>query len=322
MEGLSSRIAVVSSLGRKGKRALEDPKRAWEHLLRDVSQRVEPRFNYGIAYLERDWDHLVILDACRYDLFTEFAPRHPVFESFTDVTPVCSNASSTPMWLTRNFGDSEASRLERLNYISATPWITDIDTTKLADVRNTWEYSQDPEAHVPRPEAVTDAAIESYRNDPSRDSVIHYVQPHAPFLHCPGKYGSRGDGDGGTLNVWRELRSGRYDPEEVWQDYGQNLLTVLNEVEILVENLGGDIVVSSDHGNAFGEFGIYGHPPHAPLPSIRRVPWAKTTGKATDSYEVRGKAAMSTESVQEDPNGDTGDGRDREEQLQALGYKT
>jgi hypothetical protein len=57
-----------------------------------------------------------------------------------------------------------------------------------------------------------------------------------------------------------------------------------------------------------------------PIPSIRRVPWAKATGKATGSYEVRGKAAMSTGFDREDPGGDADE--DREEQLRALGYKT
>jgi len=309
-----------SHVQKKGRRAIEDPELAWEYVVNNVSEHTEKWVNYGIDYLERDWDHLVILDACRFDLFTEFGPRHPVYDSFTHIDSVYSNASSTPIWLERNFSNRPTSALSNINYISATPWITNVETEKLANVRQVWKYSQDPEASVPTPDALTDAAIESYRETPERRSVIHYVQPHAPFLHCAGKYDSKGDKDGGTQTVWKELRDGNFERDDIWEDYGQNLLRVLDEVEILIENLGGDIAVTSDHGNALGEWGFYGHPPHVPLPTIRRVPWAHAIGKDRRSYEIKGKVAMSNSQVSEGTTQATEE-QSRDDQLRALGYK-
>lgn len=313
-------MADVSTLLQRGKRATQEPKVAWQYVVRSLSTRAEKRFNYGLNYFTEDWDHLVILDACRYDLFTQFAPHHPAYEHFDSVDSVYSNASCTPVWLERTFGGTPAGTLAEMRYISCTPFITTVDTEKLAEVRHVWKYAYDPDAGVTKPEAVTDAAIESYRDDPSLRSVVHYVQPHAPFLHCVGKYDSRGDEAGGTQNIWHGLRDGKYDATEIWQDYGQNLLTVLDHVETLVENLGGDIVIASDHGNAFGEYGIYGHPCHVAIPAIRRVPWARVVGSDAGTYEVLGIENVSTGIGPAELKRRAFD-RERDEQLEALGYK-
>jgi hypothetical protein len=313
-------MTAVSPYFRRGERALRNPKLAWQYLVSSVSSRVETRFNYGLNYFAEDWDHLVVLDACRYDLFAEFAPRHSAYGLIDAVDAVYSNASCTPVWLSRTIGGTPPATLAEVRYVSCTPFITGVDTSHLADVEHVWRYAYDPDAGVTTPGAVTDAAIESYRADPSLRSVIHYVQPHAPFLHCVGKYDSRGDEDGGTQNIWHGLRDGTYDPADVWRDYGRNLLTVLDHVETLVRNLGGDVVVTSDHGNAFGEYGIYGHPRHVPIPPIRRVPWARTTGREDGSYEVRGVEEVSTGVGPEELKRGATDRR-RDEQLEALGYK-
>jgi hypothetical protein len=136
------------------------------------------------------------------------------------------------------------------------------------------------------PKAVTDAAIQEYRTRSPDKLVVHYEQPHAPFLHSPSKYDASGDGRGGTQDVWEGLRKGRYDKDKVWEDYGKNLLTVLDDVETLIENVSGTVVVSSDHGNAMGKWGVYGHPKNVPVPVVKKVPWAVTEGLGNDTYEL------------------------------------
>jgi hypothetical protein len=86
----------------------------------------------------------------------------------------------------------------------------------------------------------------------------------------------------------------------------------LDEVETIVQDVEGDIVVTSDHGNAMGEWGVYGHPARVPIAAIRRVPWAETQGFGNYTYKIKGKENMATDAAE----------HSLEEHLQALGYKT
>jgi len=51
------------------------------------------------------------------------------------------------------------------------------------------------------------------------------------------------------------------------------------EVRTLVENVTGRVAITADHGNLFGEWGLYGHPMHTPVPALLAVPWAETDGR-------------------------------------------
>lgn len=103
---------------------------------------------------------------------------------------------------------------------------------------------------------------------------------------------------------------GEYDGREVWEDYGENLLTILDQAETVIRNVAGDVVVTSDHGNVMGGWGVYGHPEYVPLPIIKRVPWAEATGENLDEYEVLGVEKICTGLGE----------HDLRDNLQALGY--
>ena len=59
----------------------------------------------------------------------------------------------------------------------------------------------------------------------------------------------------------------------------------------------GDVVVSSDHGNLFNDYGLglYHHPSYVPLPKVKRVPWARIEGGGRDTYEVRPTEAFGSD---------------------------
>lgn len=112
------------------------------------------------------------------------------------------------------------------------------------------------------------------------------------------------------------LKEGKFDKEEIWKDYGQNLLLVLDHVETLIKNFDGKIAVTADHGDAMGEFGLYGHPGREAAPSIRRVPWAVTSGLGLDTYEVKNIEEVTPEGDSRDTNPEL------EQHLRDLGYQT
>ena len=63
---------------------------------------------------------------------------------------------------------------------------------------------------------------------------------------------------------------------------------MLDTVEELLQNVDAEeVVVTADHGDAFGEYGVYSHPMGVPHPHVRRVPWARTTAEDIGEYTPR-----------------------------------
>jgi len=293
-------------------KGVKHPTLAAKYTLGKILRSVEPVIPLGTNVFEFDWDVLIVLDACRYDLFLEFAPQHEVYSHIDSVTHINSVASTTKKWIPRTFRDAPSQLAKNTHYVTCTGFADKtLDETELHAIDHVWEYAQDPEYNLTRPEAVTDAAIDAIWNSSAERIVVHYVQPHAPFLHCIGKYNSRGRGKHSTQNVWHGLKEGQFDKDSVWEDYGKNLLRGLDEVQTVVENTDGKIAITSDHGNAFGEWGVYGHPGYAPIKSIRKVPWVELSGLGKREYQIEGKEAMTTNT----------ESRSVDDQLAALGYR-
>jgi len=256
-----------------------------EHAWRMFLEQVGKRVNYGLDPFEREWDTLVILDACRYDLFDTFARNHALWEELTGVEDVYSCASSSREWLERLSETEYTSRKAETHLVTANGWAETVDLDGFHGIEALWK-NHSPEHGTVQPRHVTDAALRFHAASPGTKILVHYMQPHAPFLHCPGKYDSINteEGEGRSQNVWSGLQSGEYDHDEIWQDYGQNLLAVLDEVQLLVENTSGTIAITADHGNAIGEWGLFGHPEYVPAPAVKRVPWATVEGNDLDTY--------------------------------------
>ena len=249
---------------------------AYRKALHKVSKLRQP----GQNVFEEEWDVLLVVDGCRLDLFEE-AVRDGTFP-FGNGRSIWSLDSMTRAWMQKTFVESYASELERTHYICGNPFSSEaIDGEQLASLDETWRYHWDDEVGTIHPRPLTDRAIALARRlDPER-LVVHYMQPHHPFVPDPL------DGDGGlartgrhsnTANPWVALRRGEVSADRVWNAYEANLRYVLREVEALAENVDGRIAVTADHGNLFGEWGLYGHPMHTPVPALLAVPWAETDG--------------------------------------------
>lgn len=247
------------------------------------------RWNFGQKPFTEDWDVLILLDACRYDLFQEFASDHSIYNSFSSIESRYSCASTSIEWIRKVYRDGPRDVLSDTHLVSANGWEPkELNLEIFGTVSPVWEYESENKPTIP-PDVVTDAAINAGRTTDCSRMIVHYMQPHAPFLHVPGKYDSINErpGDGKSQNVWEGLREGKFDQDEVWNDYGQNLLTGLDEVERLVSNVSGKCIISADHANALGEWGVYGHPKYVIHPTVKKVPWVRfeATDKQTSDPE-------------------------------------
>jgi len=213
----------------------------------------------GNNVLEEDWDYLIVLDACRYDIFEQVNTIEGSLEKKTSV------ASTTPEWLEKTFSGF----YEDLVYVSANPHVSD---TGMDSTLNPNEHFSDyylpflredcKEFGVVVPEGVSEDARKAISNNPDKKAVFHYMQPHAPYI-----------GDKKLDGSLYELYSDGVSREELRKAYRDNLERVLDEVEDLIEDLEGKIVVTADHGEMLGEKGVYAHGRGLYLKELVEVPW-------------------------------------------------
>lgn len=255
----------------------------------------------GDPIYELDWDVLIILDACRGDLMRELltSTEYSYVRTRDSSTSV---ASMTPDWMERNFVPRYASEMEDTVYVCGNPFSEQkLDADWFRELIEVWRYGWDDGTGTQPPRPVTDEAIRQGRAMDDGRLIVHYMQPHSPFLtDSPMEEGKSLDSwpvtpDG---DVWTQLSYGELDANEVWTNYRENLELVMDELTLLLENLDADhAVVSSDHGNAIGEYGIYGHPGSMPFPFLREVPWieVETTDSGTYCPDSRPDAVTDTD---------------------------
>ena len=290
------------------------PLRRW--YLRCI-QAVGRRLSYGTPVYEADWDVLVVLDGCRPDALRAVADEYPFVGAVETRRSVGSCSSE---WLEHTFGPARfRSLVAETAMVTGNTW-TDryLDADAFAALDEVWKYAWDDErGTIPAP-AITDRAIALARErDPER-LVVHYMQPHHPFVPDPiaGDDGmARTGAASNAANPWTLLRRGESSVERVRAAYTANLRYVLDSVGVLLSNVAADrVVLTADHGNCFGEWGLYGHPMWTPVPALLRVPWVETTARdeRTRVPSLAPPTAL--------PVPDVVDGGDVRDRLDALGY--
>lgn len=242
-------------------------------------------YNYGTPIYDENWDLLVILDACRHDLMDEVVDEYDWMiknEEFVSV------GSSSPEWMEKNFTREYAAEMASTAYVTGNVFSEEyLDPDDFLVLDEVWKYEWDDEIGIIHPEPLTDRAIQVGREYSPDRMIVHYMQPHTPYLQNPFGKGVVLDEVGENRNVpFDLLRRGKLSKERHWELYRENLRTVLDVVETLLENVDAeDVVITADHGNLFGEFGLYGHPRDVPLKTLKTVPWVRTTAEDTGEYD-------------------------------------
>ena len=60
--------------------------------------------------------------------------------------------------------------------------------------------------------------------------------------------------------------------KEVWNAYKDNLQFSLKYVDELIGHLDEKVIITSDHGNCFGEMGLFAYPRKVHIPPLVDVP--------------------------------------------------
>lgn len=284
---------------------------------------------HGKNVFSEDWDILVILDACRADAIDEVAHE---YSFLSNRSSIWSRGSATREWVAHTFTQQYLSEISQTVLVTAnassrwglleepepdwprsfrqlTRWnrVRPDDFLELDEV---WRYGpKDPYSGRVVPSATTDRAIANWRSLAPNRMIVHYIPPHHPYVSRALKQNRQLTDIERT--PWEALNTGT-DRSEVWERYIDDLRWGLESVKVLIDNTEADrIVISADHGDAFGEFGIYSHP-MIPIPALRKVPWVITEGKGQNSYSPK---------LEKEKKTNEGIEAEVEEQLQRLGYK-
>lgn len=270
----------------------------------------------GVDIFAEDWDNLVILDACRYDMFEQQNTISGTLESRR------SRGASTTEFLKANFSDRN---LEDTVYVTANPQLYRNESEirpQLHAVENVWQDDGwDTENKTVLPETVTRYAQDAADRFPNKRLIVHYIQPHYPFIGSETMFdkGHLDDPNETGDNVWTQLITGEIDMsrEQIWNLYIDNLDRALPAVSELAEHLQGRTVITADHGNMVGErafpFPIreWGHPRGIYTEELVKVPWLVIEGAERRKIEA--------EQPQQSNEGDV-DSNVVADRLEHLGY--
>jgi hypothetical protein len=263
-------MSVVERLGYAAGELAQnwDSQMWWRHrigarVIGPFHTRVYPTRKGSTYVLEEDWDVLVVLDACRADLLEEVVDTGR-FDAYRRVK---SPGSRTPEWTRQNFGGR---RLGDTVYVASNGWVsTELDDT-FHELIEVWKAVEGR----CRPHHITEAAEAAHADHPDKRLIVHYLQPHRPFITS-----EVGFDEEFTDNPWRALANGEVDRETVWRLYRENLEAVFDEAYDLASGLPGRAVMTADHGNLLGErtypipIRLYGHPEGVRHPGLVDVPW-------------------------------------------------
>lgn len=267
-----------------------------------------------------NWDILVILDACRFDYFEK---------NYLDfiggsLSKVKSSGSNTAEWLKKTF-DYQYD----YTYISANPYANSLgfDLNEISGVPYSWsacnhfteiidawknKWSEEIGSVHPR-----DMNLEYFKEKDSDNIILHYLQPHEPFINVDcgscslinrtlGKiredkksqsnlrkikefFGPKIENILGKEKYWnfKDLlnlksvgsveylyRKGGID--SIFRAYEDNLRICLESLSNLLDEIEKkEVFITSDHGQAYGDEGVWFHPIENDLPVLRNVPWLK-----------------------------------------------
>ena len=289
------------------------------------------RFDVGTNVYDREWDLLVVLDACRVDALRTVAPEYDFLDG-GDIGSMWSLGSASAEWMCKTFTTDYESEIGETTYLSANPYTTKtfvdgryappkaapfgspgeevVDAAAFGELRNLYAQRRNDRFGIVMPENLTDAAIYAGRNANPERTIVHYMQPHTPYFTAALEEGR--DLTDAEYKPWSALRRGELEYNTVWEWYLDTLRAALDSVSVLLANIEAQrVVITADHGEAFGEWGVHNHLTGFPHPAVKRVPWAETTAIDARTYEPTPLVAPAET--------DTSDALVNE-QLEALGY--
>ena len=137
--------------------------------------------NQYFQVMEEDWDYLVVLDACRFDFFSDLYSRF--FKG--ELKKQISLGSSTIDWCKNTFSEY----YDDVVYISGNPYINSKYSVAGFNARehffrifDIWKIGWNDDIGTVHPGSITEISLYLKKFYPDKRFIIHYLQPHSPYL--------------------------------------------------------------------------------------------------------------------------------------------
>lgn len=276
------------------------------------------KYGFGTDVMSEDWDTLVLLDACRHDDFKQ------INDIPGDLQSRISKGVDSAEFIRKNFVGND---FHDTVYVTANPHVNSIPNNTFHKIISDPLKNWDTELQCVPPEAVTEAAIAAHQDFPNKRIIVHYMQPHDPPLGTTADQIRERFDIGGPVSEQQErdgdrimelVAHGEVDEDLAREAYRETLDIVISDVRHLLQEISGKVVISSDHGEMFGESPyrflgkLYEHYNNPRTIELCKVPWFVIV----DDSERRDI----TSEVPREQSREMDD-LDIERQLEALGYK-
>ncbi|GEM_PF-5705567 len=133
--------------------------------------------------LEEEWDYLIILDSCRYDAFSAVLKELNLNIPSTKFTYIYSVGSDTIEFLSNTFRNTCR---KDIIYVTANPFADVYVRGKVFKVVSVWKEHWDSELNTVHLKDVYETALRYVHLYPNKKMIIHFIQPHYPFLCYKG----------------------------------------------------------------------------------------------------------------------------------------
>lgn len=270
------------------------------------NRQFKNKYGEGTNIMNEDWDNLVLLDACRYDDFRDIHPFSGRLEYRISL------GQDSRQFMIGNFIGNE---YYDTIYVTANPHFKNSAEDVFYKLNFKPLDCWNEELKCVLPESVTQAALQTYQKNPNKRLIIHYMQPHFPPIgslrnELSKKYNME------EIQLMEAVASGKVSVNKAREAYLENLEIVLGEVETLLESLEGKTVISSDHGEMFGEKpypiigDLYEHYNHPKTIKLCKVPWF-ISDEQSNRREIQESSPDAKSNIKNNV----------EDQLESLGYK-
>ncbi|WP_076143868.1 hypothetical protein [Natrinema saccharevitans] len=295
-----------------------------EYVLWELQRKIfQFRFGDGIDVMSKDWDNLILLDACRYDSFKS--------ENTIDgkLTSVVSKGGSSWPFMQANFANRD---LHDTVYVTANPHTGKLSDDVFHAVKMLHLEAWNDEYETVLPEDVLNAAIDAHEEYPNKRLIIHFMQPHRPFIGPTGRklreeYNLGGynrmlsyeesNGEREETDFTARVERGELSLPRIREAYRENVATAVEYAEKVSNALSGKTVVSADHGELLGDQFTrftkpkYGHSwEHLKNKELYVVPWLE--------IKTNNRRTITADSPTEINRGSEAEVEDR---LRSLGYR-
>jgi len=263
--------------------------------------KIEPQ-----RIMEKRWDVLVILDGCRYDYFE----KYNTIEG--NLKKVKSPVTGTKAWLRRITSYDCSNIIYMTPMVKFDLWYPKhgfFKVIRLWDKNITYKY-----AGVD-PIGIAKRAVECIKEYPDKRVIVHFFTPHPPFLTIDPEHQQKIKEESNLADknieksklkrkilfiLW--ILKQRFPTVVFWhlerllgvhsgmlvlfqaggfklirQLYYDNLMLVFDAVKEIKDSVNKKIVVTADHGQRLGEYGMFGHGGWNSK-SMVTVPWFETRG--------------------------------------------